>query len=391
VRRVPSALIVDGGATRGALVGSRSLHHAGWEVGLGSPDPRGLASSSRSTHAWHEVPPVAGGVEPFVDAVNRAVGSGGYEVVFCATNAEVLALSAHRDRIPAVVPYPPHASVLRVLDKLELVRMATAVGLAAPRTVAATPAELDGLCGPVAVKARLPCAVEPGRAPSRFDAFLCSSRQEASTRCDDIVTSAGQPLLQEVLRGSLVHHTVVVGLDGGIVARAQQVSEPLVFPPRAGTAVRSSSTVPDPDLSRRCEAFLREAGWTGLASMQFILGADGVCRLVDVDVAFVMHLQLAIAGGADLPAIWAAHVTGRPVPPAPPPREGLRLHWLEGDLRRAVAERRRGLVRDVVGCLGYAVGAEHTLIRLDDPWPLLRSVPACAYRRIGRRLQRVRA
>jgi hypothetical protein len=52
-----------------------------------------------------------------------------------------------------------------------------------------------------------------------------------------------------------------------------------------------------------------------------------------------------------------------------PARAGVRYQWLEGDLRRAVDERRGGLVRDVVGCLRFAPRATHSTFRWSDPWP----------------------
>lgn len=60
---------------------------------------------------------------------------------------------------------------------------------------------------------------------------------------------------------------------------------------------------------------------------------------------------------------------GLPVPLLTDGRAGVRYHWLAGDLRRAVAERRRGLLLDVGHSLGYGIGARHSILRLDDPGP----------------------
>ena len=129
------ALIVEDGYSRGALAAARGLGAAGWIVGIASPRRVGLAPSSRWTARWHEVEPPAAGLDRFVSAVAGAVEAGGYEVVFGAGDAEVLALSAQRDRLGATVPYAAHEVVLRALDKLSLLEAAESAGLAVPRTV----------------------------------------------------------------------------------------------------------------------------------------------------------------------------------------------------------------------------------------------------------------
>jgi hypothetical protein len=51
------------------------------------------------------------------------------------------------------------------------------------------------------------------------------------------------------------------------------------------------------------------------------------------------------------------------------PAVGVRYQWLEGDLRRAVSEKRGGLGRDIAGCLWYALKAKHSIWSARDPLP----------------------
>src|SRR6266516_6208783 len=81
------ALIVEDGFRRGSLAACRARGRAGWEIGIGSPE-RGFASSSRHTVAWHETPPPEEDEAGFVAAVRRAIGAGGYELVFGAGDGE---------------------------------------------------------------------------------------------------------------------------------------------------------------------------------------------------------------------------------------------------------------------------------------------------------------
>ena len=74
-------LIIAENTHRGALAASRALSGAGWLVGCASNDRTSLAGSSRATSHWHRIPPFAGNLDGFVEAVNRAIADVGYEVI----------------------------------------------------------------------------------------------------------------------------------------------------------------------------------------------------------------------------------------------------------------------------------------------------------------------
>jgi hypothetical protein len=52
-------------------------------------------------------------------------------------------------------------------------------------------------------------------------------------------------------------------------------------------------------------------------------------------------------------------------------RVGLQYQWLELDLRRALVERRGGIMRDVLDTLSFARRATHTMCTRDDPGPAM--------------------
>jgi hypothetical protein len=129
------ALVVEQGWSRGALAGVRALAAAGWTVGVAAPGPRGLALSSRHCARWQRVEPVERSAGAFVESVASAVRAGGYDVVFGAGEAELLALSAARGVVPAVFPHASHEVVLRAVDKARLAEAAAAVGIAVPEVI----------------------------------------------------------------------------------------------------------------------------------------------------------------------------------------------------------------------------------------------------------------
>jgi predicted ATP-grasp superfamily ATP-dependent carboligase len=367
------ALIVESGFTRGALAGCRALGRGGWKVGIGSPDPRGLAASSRHASRWHEVPPVEADLDTFLSATEMAVRDGGYEAVFCTEDAQALGLSYGRDRISARIPYPPHEVVVRAFDKLELFLAARRVGIAAPETVLADEGAIASVKLPVLVKSRLHWTPGAQRAPARLEAAISWDRGDVRRRVLDIKGHGGDAVLQQVIRGRLIHYMVIVDA-GEIIAGVQTLAEPLFYPgPDIGQRIRSVSVPVDRGLHDQASALMSDLKWEGLASLNLLLPRDGGAPLlIDFNGRYGASFDQYIAAGSNFPAISAALATGRPLPAVFPVRVGVRFQWLEGDLRRAWRQRRGGLVHDVVDCLAYARGAIHTLWRRDDPMPAVR-------------------
>lgn len=361
------ALIVEDGSARGALAAARALDQAGWKVAVGSPGRRSLAAASRATSARCEVPPAASGAAAFLDAVAVAAEQTSADVVFGCGDAEVLTLSLGRERLEPVVPYAPHESVIRAFDKVLLAEAAAGAGFSVPYTAPATEAELLRLDSPVLVKPRSHAASRGGR----FEAALCSDADAARERAAEITAAGGEPLLQERLSGPLVAYTALADRQGRIVAALQQEAE-AIWPPGSGVGVRARTVPVEADLAAAAARLLADLRWFGIAELQFIRPSGDAPVLIDLNGRFYGSLALAVAAGLNLPAMWAALATGRDVSPAPNARIGIRYQWLEGDLRRARAERRNGLVRDVWDCLGYAVGARHSVWRASDPVPALR-------------------
>lgn len=300
--------------------------------------------------------------------VRAAVSEGGYEVVLPSSDAEVVTISSHRDQIDAVVPYPPHEVVMRALDKLDLHRAARSVGLESPSTTEPTEHDPDDLHSPVFVKARLHSPEDRDPGPARLDARRADDPSDVSEMAAEIRSSGGTPVLQEVIAGQLLAVAVVVDRDGQMVSAVQQVATRLSSQP--GISVRAQTVALDPSLEKGIAALLTELGWFGLAELQFVNPSRPT--LIDFNGRLYGSMALAVAAGANLPAIWAAVATGRaPDLGGPVSAPGTRYHWLDGDLRRAVHERQGGLARDLAGSLRYSLGAAHSIWRLEDPAPAI--------------------
>jgi predicted ATP-grasp superfamily ATP-dependent carboligase len=360
------ALIVGDAHLRGSLAAVRALARAGWEVSIGSP-ARGISSSSRFCSRWHHVPAPERSLDAFGAAVASAVSRHRYDVVFGGGDAEVLAVSAIRETLPARVPYTPHARLLRAIDKLELARIARRAGVSTPATVPAREDWDAHLPLPVVVKPSLHW--QPGcSGPSRLEATVCRNTAEVARRTEEIERWGRQALVQEFVEGELLAYVALTDAGGAVVAAFAQATD-RIWPLRTGVFARASTCAVDHGLAAKTSALLRELGWFGVAQLQFQVGHGREPLLIDFNGRFYLSLALATGAGLNLPALWAAMAVGVPAPAAAAVPEGVRYQWLEGDLRRAVSERRGGLVTDVVATLRYARGATHTLWDPEDLRP----------------------
>lgn len=371
-------LIVATGRDRGALAAIRAFRAAGWYVGVGTPDGGGVLGSSRASHASYRVPRPRHDGRDFVEGVRRAALSGSFDLVFGGGDDWMAALSAYREQLPLPVAHPPFDVVETVLDKMRLADHAATVGLASPRTVLATDEALATWDGPVVVKCKEHWA--PDQTQSlRIEAKLFATTGDALAQVERIRAAGAQPILQEVVAGTL---GALIGVfhEGRLYGRTQQVSTRL-WPTPNGASARAYTVPVDEDLSTRVEALLEDLGWHGLVELQFLTGHDGVPHLIDFNGRFFGSLALAESAGEGLVRTWAELALGGPAPTLPDARPGRRYSWLAGDLRRARVERRNGMLRDVVTSLRWALTAQHSTLSLRDPLPSL----ALARGRVRRR------
>lgn len=343
---------------RGALAAARALAGAGWTVGVGSPE-RDFVSASRSSRRWHRVPGSWESPEAFVEATGAAVAEGGYEVVLGTNDADMLALSAHREHVGASVPHPPHDRLLRAIDKLHMASAAERAGIRTPRIVNG-----DASHGEVVVKPRVSELLPEG-------AMVFSDAAQAAGRIAELAEAGAEPIVQERVRGALMAYTVVADRESRVVARVQQEAR-AIFPPEAGVSARAETVPVDEALAAQVARLVEQLGWFGLAQLQFLVPEDGDPVLIDFNGRLYGSVALGVAAGVNLPAIWACVATDRPLPPVPEAAVGVRYQWLEGDLRRARAERSGGLARDAACCLRYFPGAAHSIWSAADPMPALR-------------------
>jgi predicted ATP-grasp superfamily ATP-dependent carboligase len=261
--------------------------------------------------------------------------------------------------------------VARVFDKLQLGEAAARAGVRIPATILVPAgAPLPAVSPPVIVKERVHAGANDVDGP-RIEAAVAATGAEA-TRCVAVVHAAGSDaVVQEVVAGRLIAHTSVTAADGELVVAVQQEAE-RIFPPETGVSARAHTVPLDPQVAQAATRVLREVRWSGLAQLQFLRAPGSEPCLIDFNGRLYGSLALAVAAGANLPALWAAVATGRPVQAVPTPIPSTRYQWLEGDLRLATGNRGGELLREVLGCFRYAAGAHHGIWSVSDPLPPVR-------------------
>jgi len=366
--RPTAALIVESGRTRGALAAARALGASGWRVGVGSPSGRGLAASSRWASRSHVVPAPELDLQGFVEAVNDASEEARYDVVFGGGDAETLALSAQRAQIRPIVPHAPHERLVAGIDKLALTEAARRAGIATPRTEAI---DAEGSYGgplPAIVKARLHAPLLGSAGPARVEAGVVRDEATARAAIAAMREAGVEPIVQELVAGSLGALAVVVDREGQIAAAVQQVAE-RTWPAGVGISVRARSVDVDEALAGRVRELLGDLGWFGLAQLQFLVPLDGPPTLIDLNGRFYGSLALAVAAGVNLPAIWARLAAGEVAGAPGRAATGVRYQWLEGDLRYAASGAGGGRLAAGLDCLRYGRGAAHSVWSGEDPKP----------------------
>lgn len=368
-------LVVEDGESRIALGAARALRTAGWTVGVASPVPS-HASTSRASSRLHRVPLPNEHPAAFVDEVRAAVRDGGYDVALGVGDAEILSLSAAREQLGALVPYPSHDVVLRLVDKTRMAAHAEAVGLATPPVV-----DVDSLgswTGPLVVKPQINGQV--GHVgTSKIAAVRVTGGAEALEAVERVRALGGRPLVQQAVAGDLMALVLLLAPDGRTAAVCQQRASH-VHPLGAGVSARARTEPVDEELAGRGADFLRRLGWWGVAELQLLAAPGRPPVLIDVNARLYGSMSLAVAAGVNLPDLWLRLAAGDDVGPLVQARPGVRYQWLEGDLRRAVQQRSGGLLRDLAGCLRAATTSHHSTWSPADPLPAARQVVRLALR-----------
>ena len=373
LRRVmkPGGVLVTDGQTRTAVAVVRGLADAGFEVAVAADvharPP--TAHWSRSVTERILLPDPLTEEAEFMATLERVVSGGRFSVLVPVGDISLLNISQGRDRLePHVrIGLPSQARVRRSLDKAELAVAAARHTLDPPRTtVCHSAAEALDAAREMGfpVVAKPVSSIIESVTPRRRSGSLSAADDDELARA--IETFGGSGLVQQHAEGTIVSFAGVFA-DGRLLAEAVSRYH-RVWPPPAGSACYSETIEAPAILRQRVIALLADLGWQGIFELELIDRQDANWHAIDLNPRPYGSLALAIAAGANLPAIWCQHLLGR----APIPVKagaGVFYRWTDADLRHAFWRLRHDGAWAAADALRVRRGAVHPYVRGGDAGP----------------------
>jgi predicted ATP-grasp superfamily ATP-dependent carboligase len=362
-------VLLTGTDHAGGLAALRALRSGGYDPVTAVTTDRDFGARSRAVAGVTEVPDAREDPEGFATAVAEGARDASVRAVLPGTDGALLALAAHRDRFPAdiAVGACPPTTTLVATDKVATLARAAEAGV---RVLSARVLGADG--PPEADDVRFPVVVKP----------MGSTRHE-TRRVDDaealILALAALPngigIVQAYVEGRILNVNGVAW-EGDVIADVHE--EALrTWPADCGPVSYAQTIAPEAALSEQARALIAALDWSGVFNLQFI-EADTGLFLVDVNPRLYSSIGLAVAAGANLPAIWVEVLLGGR-PQIGPYRTGVRLRC-EGDMRSLTHLFRSGARRAALAGLLPKADTAHAIASISDPRPALSYV-----RRLPRR------
>ncbi len=400
----PTALVTDAG--RGSAIAIiRSLGRRGWRVIAADSSPHSLGFRSRYTAGRVIYPEPERAPRDAVAALKTAVEAERVTLIIPVTDAVILPLSEARaefDGLCAIaMPTPEQLTV--VTNKLKTIELAQELGVPVPLTrLVETAAEALALPisdWPVVLKPQASRLYRDQATVEHFEVSYAHNRDELAR---EIARFEGRcPVLLQSYYPGEGHGVELLLYEGRPLAAFQH--KRLHEVPITGGASSFRQSVPlDPTLYDYSARLLGALKWTGLAMVEFKVGAEGG-KLMEINGRIWGSLPLAVFSGMDFPARLAALYTDGPPAPANGPdtryRIGVKARNVERDLvwiasvllgrrRRGAlpAPPRRAALVGVAGLLNPLTRSD--LFTLDDPVPGLAELPAIIGKWIRKALRR---
>ena len=327
-------LVTD--AARGAAIAViRSLGRRGFEVVAADSEARSPGFYSKYVSARLRYPSPRTDPEGAVAALLRAVREHHVDLLVPATEETVLLLSEARGRFAGstALALPGRDAYAKTRDKLATLELAREIGVPTPETRLVTTARealavAPALGWPVVVKPRWGSALRDGGV-ERYHVSYAENAQELGEQMRRL-EGRSDVLLQEYYRGE--GNGVELLLRGGCPLATFQHRRLREVPVTGGASSFRESVPLDPVLHDYAVRLLAALDWTGLAMVEFKLGAFGP-RLMEINGRIWGSLPLAVKSGMDFPARMADLYLGpsqsRNGPPDAEYAYGVRSHNLD--------------------------------------------------------------
>ena len=321
---------------RSALAVARSLGKQGVPVFTAEESRDALARCSRYSKQFFSYPSPRLHPERFIEVLTEIVRDHHIDMLFPMTELTTTLLLNHQEAFPGIIiPCPELQRVEKLANKCTLMRTAESLGVPVPRTwYVDDPAHPPDLQDSVP----FPAVLKPGKSWLHVEGRW----QRVAVRFP-----ANELILNKIIDSEAAFQThpymiqeCVAGQGQGVFALYDR-GKPLAFfahrrlrekPPTGGVSVLSESIAVDPTLESHARALLDNAGWHGIAMVEFKVAPDGTPYLMEVNTRFWGSLQLAVDAGVDFPWLLYQVATGTTPQTVTGYKLGIRLRWLLGDI-----------------------------------------------------------
>lgn len=392
-RRVEEGRVLVLGDYRQTITVVRSLGRAGYEVTLGTSDPRSSTRLSRYVaDVW-----VYDNASPqrFQNHLEAFLKSERPDFVFAVGETQlrhVIDVAARLEPL-AIWANPDFATVARCFDKRATYELAAALGVPCMPWAEFTSIDewrirASELGFPLVVKRK-----DSSTRVQQRKALVLRTPEELESCLAGIASDPDpQSLLLQKFSPGVRHNCHIAAADGHLIAYFQQKVLRTDEADDTGIGVAGESVAPSPRLRASCEALVGALRYTGIGCIQFLVDESaGEVSFLELNARMDSTAALPYRLGLDFPltalrlgAYRRARSAKRteaerllpPSQPEPYPL-GRRYHWLYGDLsswQRDLRQRRASAGRLALRVLDMAwrsLTSYHLTFEWRDPLPSL--------------------
>ncbi|MCP5133659.1 MAG: ATP-grasp domain-containing protein [Gammaproteobacteria bacterium] len=339
-------LILDGDLPP-ALTIARSLRRKGLHIEIGSHEKHPIAGYSNTVRTSHRYPNPLEKETAFIAWITQRLADGIYDLVIPVTERTVNPLLRHRHELNDTrLALAPSEALKIVLNKARTVELAQQLGIPTPASRHLhDPTQLDtaateGLSFPIVIKPVSSIGSKDTQNVPLTVSYALNSDQLRAVTTHTL--RYGSALLQEYFTGDGVGIELIA--DRGCIVYAFQHIRMHELPLTGGGSCLRKSTSITPALLNASAQLIAALHWHGVAMVEFKRNAaTGEFCLMEINGRFWGSLPLAVAAGADFPAMLYELLVEGAVHPWAPPRDGVLcrnlsrdVSWHETVLRRDI-------------------------------------------------------
>ncbi|MGE5084776.1 MAG: ATP-grasp domain-containing protein [Bacillota bacterium] len=292
----------------------RSLGSQGWNVEISSPTTHGIASYSRfAAHKSTYANPMTSEAE-FLSWMETIIANDAYALIIPVTERTLIPLMKIRHKKGAEkLAMASNKALESVLDKGKTTALAQSLNIPLPEALTITnQADMQKFIADGGLKKSStmegPMVIKPGRSigqgkdgPRKLEVQYAFNLEEAQNQIDAFL-NFGDVIVQDYFQGQGVG-VELLAADGEIQYAFQhlRIHE---LPVTGGASCLRKSMPIEPVLFEAAQKLMKALHWTGVAMVEFKWNpTTRAFVLVEINGRFWGSLPLAVAAGADFPAM----------------------------------------------------------------------------------------